>query len=723
MRDTKRKNSSFIFVIAIMAIFVSSLSFGAMKDIEHAQFEERVKTTNILMEKISQHVKTAARFNWDIAHSAKNILIRDEYENEIAIENELAILEEELGATFWLIDSDGQTYSTRGKGNEWISKDILITGEDAFLSTDIQLSTGEAKSYYLCPFDSYLQVGDTYFSHVVLVTQMNELDEFFDMGDIGSDGSVAFIIRPNGAQVYRHNNNNNAVLPNVYNVLTAFKQASFDKDATFEQFKQDIQDGVNNTIYMSLNGDNYYLAYYTLGIDDWVSLLIIPETSEELGTENLTKTITTNMVIIFVSMISLIVVLIGWFLIRSGQNQKEVNKQLQKAAEAEKAANLAKTNFLSSMSHDIRTPMNAIVGILTLAKRHKGDAQYLWDALNKIEIAANQLLTLINDILDISKIESGEVSLNEEAFSVHEFVNRITSIIMPNMEEKQHSFSVNMHDIAHDQLKGDKLRLSQVYLNLLSNAVKYTESGGKIETEIYEESKTSKDGKINLILKVKDNGMGISDEFKEKMYSSFSRATDTKTNKIQGSGLGLAICKRIVELMGGDISCDSKEGEGTTFTVRLSLVVLPDLAFVEKETMQIENVDLKGLHVLVVEDNNVNWHIAKGLLEEEGITTERAKNGQECLDLLAQVEENHFDAILMDVEMPVMNGIEATMQIRASKVDWIRKIPIFATTANAFAEDVKSCLDAGMNDHIPKPIDVDVLLKKLALIKIKQQKS
>ncbi len=423
-----------------------------------------------------------------------------------------------------------------------------------------------------------------------------------------------------------------------------------------------------------------------------------------------------NTIFIFASILFLTTVFCRETILTEEENSR---KALQLAYQRAEQANRAKTDFLSSMSHDIRTPLNAIVGTIALAKRRSEDIAYLRDSMYRIGTASNQLLTLVNDILDISKIESGELALNEEPFSIREFVDRTTSIIMPTIDEKNHTFSVNMHDISHDQLCIDRLRLSQICLNLLSNAVKYTEPGGDIKLEVYEENLLNSEEQVRLVLAVQDSGIGISKEYQEQMYASFSRSTDSRINQLQGSGLGLSISKQLVELMGGEILCDSEVGKGTTFTVKIVLTSLPNVRSREQAHTVSDTKALRGLHLLVVEDNTINWHIARELLEDEGITTERAENGQQCLDILDAAKINHFDAILMDVEMPVMNGKETTRHIRSSDISWIRNIPVIATTANAFAEDVRDCLDAGMNDHISKPIDVEVLRKKL--MKIRQK--
>ncbi len=722
----KRVNLVFT-LLTILSITAAALFFASsLHNIQEAQFEERVNSTNILVEKVSRQVQIVTDFNWKTLHSIRNFMQRRSYADEAALSERLQAIENLTGETVWAIDKNSQCYTDAGKGNIWQKKDLLITGDDEFFSSDFQFGIGnEMKMYYLSPLEQPIKIGNTELSHIVLVSDMSDLDSYYDLSNFGDD-SLAFIIRENGSQVYQNNNaGNKNALHGAYNLLTALKAATFHHGASYQTLQDDITNQRNNTLSITYNGREYYLSYYSLSFDDWVTLLLIPEGNVGSGTINLSNTITKNVALIFTIMMIVLAVIAGWLFARSRINQQIVNEQLVMAAEAEKAANQAKTGFLSSMSHDIRTPMNAIMGITHLAAKRVNDPSYMRHALEQIQIAAGQLLTLINDVLDISKIESGSVVLEKEPFSVHELVNRIEVLVTPDVKKKHHHFTLNVHDITNEYLKGDTLRLSQIFLNLISNAIKYTDAGGQINIEVYEESVLDRSGVSALHLIVQDNGMGMSKEFQEKMYISFAREKDTKINQVQGTGLGLAICKELVELMGGTIQCESTVGQGTTFAVRLELNIDPQEHHKEMIRTEEEHpaVSLKGMHLLVVEDNNINWKIARAILQDEGITCERAENGQKCLDLLTSAEEHHFDAVLMDVEMPVMNGKEATRRIRASETPWIRDLTIIATTANAFAEDIQECLDAGMNTHIAKPLDMDKLIKTLANVKEEQNRN
>ncbi len=729
-QNTTIKRMNLIFaLLTILSVTVATLFFvRSLHNIQEAQFKERVNSTNILVEKVSKQVQIVTDFNWKTLHSIRNFMQHRNYANEEELSERLQAIEDLTGERVWAIDKNSQCYTDAGKGNIWQKKDLLITGEDEFFSSDFQFGIGnEMKMYYLSPLDRTLKVGDTELSHIVLVSDMSALDSYYDLSNFGDD-SLAFIIRENGSQVYRNNNTNHKnVLHGAYNLLTALKEATYNHGSSYKTLREDIANQRNNTLSITYNGREYYLSYYSLNFDDWVTLLLIPEGNVGSGTINLSNTIAKNVAGIFSIMMIVLAVLAGWLFARSRINQKIVNEQLVMAAKAEKAANRAKTGFLSSMSHDIRTPMNAIVGITRLAGKRVNDPAYMSHALEQIRTAAGQLLTLINDVLDISKIESGSVILEEDSFSVHEFIERIKVLVTPDVEKKRHHFSLNVHDIAEEYLKGDTLRLSQVFLNLISNAIKYTDEGGELKIEVYEDQAENEENTAALTVIVQDNGMGMSEEFQQQMYTSFAREKDTKINQVQGTGLGLAICKELVDLMGGTIACESKVGKGTKFTVRLSLKV--DLQEPKKEELQEEQPKeeeqpaalAKGMHLLVVEDNNINWTIAKEILLDEGITCERAENGQKCLDMLASAEKNHFDAVLMDVEMPVMNGKEATRRIRASRIPWIKNITVIATTADAFAEDIQECLDAGMNTHIAKPLDMDKLLKILAKVREEKQ--
>ena len=519
------------------------------------------------------------------------------------------------------------------------------------------------------------------------------------------------------------------------------------------------------------------------------------------------------------------------------------NRQLKAAAAAADRANQAKTDFLSTMSHDIRTPMNAIIGLTAIAGKNVEDTATVKESLRKINLASNHLLTLINDILDISKVESGKLNLSPVTFSVVECAENLINISQPMVKEKNIDFNFRINRFDHEYLYADQLRINQIFINLLSNAIKYTEPGGRVCVDMREDPGET-DHSIRLTYIVADTGMGMTPEFMAKMYQPFSRQTDSRINTIQGTGLGLTITKQMIDLMHGTIDCQSEVGKGTTFTVTLDIPLadklvdemllppirvliadddevlletakdtlhsigaqadtagsgaeavrmvteqgdyrvvildwkMPDMdgieaarriraqvgsgvpillissydwsdleeaareagvnGFISKplfrstlfdklnELLGLEHErrdaeddasDIAGMRILVAEDNDINWEIISMLLQMQGVATERAENGQLAVDRMARAQRGEFNLIFMDIQMPIMNGIQATKAIRALPDPWASGIPIIAMTADAFSENVAECLAAGMNGHIAKPIDMKLVLKEIRKIK------
>lgn len=395
-----------------------------------------------------------------------------------------------------------------------------------------------------------------------------------------------------------------------------------------------------------------------------------------------------------------------------------LNARLRKTAKVAEDASRAKTQFLSSMSHDIRTPMNAVIGMATLAKGNIDDKEYVSSCLNKILLSGNLLLTLINDILDISKIESGKLVIREEEFSLSELLTSLEAIIRPQAEIKGITFTAERNNLTSDHLIGDELRLSQIYLNLLTNAVKYTKSNGKVSYRISEEYVDV--DVVRVVMKVEDNGIGMNEDYQKVMYDSFTRESDSRINKIHGSGLGLYIVKKLTDQMGGKIECCSKVNEGTTFTVSLNLKVTGKVEKNQKLSVnkEIETSDLSDIHILVAEDNDLNWEIINQILTDNGIVSDRAENGEVCVRMLENSPAHTYDMVFMDIQMPVMNGLEATKVIRKSKREDLRTLPLVAMTADAFAEDVQACKDAGMNAHLTKPLNFNKVLEMIRIIRL-----
>lgn len=387
------------------------------------------------------------------------------------------------------------------------------------------------------------------------------------------------------------------------------------------------------------------------------------------------------------------------------------------AAEEANKANEAKSEFLSRMSHDIRTPINAIVGLTDIARQSGDNMQKIQDCLKKIDMAGKNLQQLVNDVLDLTRIESGELKIYPQETDIKEMVNTMELTLQSMAAEKEITLQCRLHDVEHPHVLADVMRMEQIYMNLLSNAIKYTPAGGSVWFDM-SEKKAPDAGKVLLTAEVRDNGIGMDAEFMKVMYSEFARAVDTRVNKVRGSGLGLAIVKQIVDLMGGTIEAESKPGKGTTFLVTLELPYCEEEHGGDGQKTENQETDgkeehAKDLHLLLAEDNDLNYEIEAELLRMHGITCDRAENGQICVEKFNRASAGTYQAILMDMQMPVMNGIEATERIREFSRPDARTVPIIATTANAFKEDMERCLGAGMNDHMSKPLDIHKLIEMI----------
>lgn len=383
---------------------------------------------------------------------------------------------------------------------------------------------------------------------------------------------------------------------------------------------------------------------------------------------------------------------------------------IEQALAAAEQANRAKSDFLSNMSHDIRTPMNAVLGMTEIALDNIDNRAEVEGCLKKISISGKHLLDLINNVLDMSRIEAGRMSVNRELVSLSRLAEDIVATMQMQAEAKKQSLTVHMEQLACVAVYSDRLRLRQVLLNILGNAVKYTPKGGAIDFTIKESPSAKGDGYVHLAFVVQDNGIGMTDEYVRHIFESFSREDSLRVQKTEGSGLGMAITKYIVDAMGGKISIKSEPNVGTEFTVLL------DVERAEQEQAEAQETDAAqpqhALRVLLAEDNALNREIAVALLSKQGVTVETTENGQLCVEKFSAAPNGHYDAVLMDVRMPVMNGYEATKAIRAlTRVD--ATLPIIAMTADAFAEDVERCLAAGMNAHLSKPMDIHKLMALL----------
>ncbi len=488
------------------------------------------------------------------------------------------------------------------------------------------------------------------------------------------------------------------------------------------EIKDCVKNGENIMFYHDIQGKNslnfiWMMNEGTIALIGYVPVEVIQKEG---------KTVSYSIFVVVAIMISAFVICVVLhylnqrqqrMIMKERQEERErYNEKLLVALQEAQIANNAKTTFLSNMSHDIRTPMNAVLGFATLLEREAENPGKVREYTGKIMASGKYLLNLINDILDVSKIESGKIVLVEEAFSFKELITSAEDVIRPLANAKEQSFCVEITNIKHDYLLGDDTRIHQVLINLLSNAVKYTPEKGNIWLRVSGLDAQSEQFE-HIRIEVEDNGYGMTQEYLKTIFDAFTRAENSMTNKIQGTGLGMAITKSIVDLMGGSCEVFSEVDKGSLFRVEIALKI-PEAcgdAYAESELPESgEESSLEGLHFLAAEDNEINAEILLDLLSFEGASCELVENGKLALERFAASEENEFDAILMDVQMPVMNGYDAAREIRKLTREDAARIPIIAMTANAFVEDKKEALRAGMNIHLAKPLDMELLKKAVS---------
>ena len=401
------------------------------------------------------------------------------------------------------------------------------------------------------------------------------------------------------------------------------------------------------------------------------------------------------------------------FAIRLISDTKRREENLIVMANEASRANEAKTEFLARIAHDIRTPMNAVKGFVGIIRANLDRRDIVEKSVNQIDIASNYLLQIVDDVLDLSKIETGQMQLLPTAASLSAVFKDIEKLLPGFRPEKRQHFVCRLHDVTNDFLWLDALRLKQIYIHLLSNAVKYTPEGGTVTFDVSETVSPVPDA-VRVVSVIRDTGIGMSADYMKEMFNRFSRAVDTRVNKERGSGLGLAVVKELVDLFRGDIRTESELGKGTMITVTIDVPKTEQVTAADAVTDESGAApDCSGMRVLVAEDNDINFSVAEALLEMHGIKVDRAENGAVCVEKVRTAPPYTYDAVLMDIQMPVLNGLEAARMIRQSDCEQAKTLQIVALTANAFTDDIKKSIDAGMNHHLVKPFDINALIKIL----------
>ena len=470
---------------------------------------------------------------------------------------------------------------------------------------------------------------------------------------------------------------------------------------------------------------------------EWTLIFLVPAEYVATNTLKLVNFVTIFIVIFTVIVAVFVILGISFVMHRNQQEairvERENNAKLEtmntelrqaklaseEAFQVAQEANRSKSSFLANMSHDIRTPMNAIIGMTSLIRYDASDKDKVIEYADKIDTSSQHLLGIINDVLDMSKIEAGKTVFKYSDFSIVDFIQELDTIFHSQIYEKKQTFTITKENIQHEWVNGDRVHLMQIFSNLLSNAIKYTQEGGEIQF-LAEECGSNSSVYAKYRFLVSDNGMGMSADFQNTIFDAFTRAENSMTNKIQGTGLGMAITKNLVDSMGGTIDVESEPGQGSCFEIFMDLKIAEERSVSPASQAETDEQDgniLQGMRFLCAEDNEINAEILTELLKIEGAECTICENGEEILKAFEQSAPGDYDMILMDVQMPVMNGYEATRAIRRSSHELAKKIPIIAMTANAFSEDIQHSLAAGMNAHVSKPVEMKVLEKTIRNIK------
>ena len=725
----------FVIIVSLLTLFVMSQTY-----IQNLVYHERLSQMEEVTHQMFRNLEDVIDTHWDEVDVQCNYLYYTPLKTDTDLYRYLKKLPElsnyhEKQVELIAVDTAGYYYTEYGRMGLLRGMNYLesapervsyisnsLTKDDSWmvfleqLSTPITLQRGEK------------EITLRYFG---ISQSMTQLNDYFRCDAYENSNSV-YVLDNNGFKLF---NANDTELLKGHNVYTVLSRMSYLHGSSFAEAKERLARTGSCYSNAVLDGTEYFYALKQMENAQWTLAFLVPAEYVAVNTQKLVNIV--MVIIIVIAMVfSVITVFVGWSLLRQKQQQelraeKEANLRLEQynihltqvndelrqaqvvAAEALQSAeraSKAKTDFLSNMSHDIRTPMNAIIGITTLMKNELHQPEKLAEHLGKLETSGQLLLGIINNILDMSRIESGKTTLNVEKMNLPQQVSQLDSIIRQQAGQRRQTFTVNTH-LQHENVLADPNRLNQVLMNILSNAVKYTPKGGNIRLEVEELPRNEHFARYRFV--VQDDGIGMSEEFQKTLFEPFTREEKSGTNKVQGTGLGMAITKSIVDLMGGTIHVESTPGKGTRFEVVLEFPIDAEADTVQEAQVLPEEEEtaspLSGMKFLCAEDNAINAEILELLLESKGAHCKIYPNGQEIVDAFASVKPGEYDMILMDVQMPVMDGLEATRRIRNGENPLGRIIPILAMTANAFLEDMQKSKEAGMDVHLSKPVDIAAL--------------
>ena len=697
--------------------------------IDKILYDERLGQMSEVTKQLFSGLNDAVGNNWERAGIQKNTLqaaslgtINDLYD---FMEKQEVISEMQANdMSLIAVDSTGKYYKSDGPHGLMREIKYLESAPRQVNYVSNTMTSSESSMVYLYELDTPVTVQDDNQKDITIIyygtmQNMKRLNKYFNCSAYNNENSV-YVLDEDGMKLF---NSSTVELVHGYNIYSVLKQMKYYHNQDFNKTLKQLEETGSAYSSAVLDGVEYYYAIANLDYAEWTILFMVPASCVAVNTVRLTKTVMV-IVLSFAMIMAIVLVAVVSTMIHIQQKkvldlERENNHKLAEALDMAREANRSKSTFLANMSHDIRTPMNAIIGITALIEHDVDNAAKVKEYAKKIEVSSQHLLGLINDVLDMSKIESGKTTLNFVDFSISEMLRRIEILFRPQTDAKNQTLLITKEHIHHEWLNGDSVRLMQVFNNLMSNAIKYTQEGGKIQF-FAEECQTNSSVYAKFRFIVKDNGIGMSEEFQDKIFDSFTREENSVINKIQGTGLGMAISKNLIQAMGGTIEVKSEKGKGSCFEVIVDFKIAENKEVYQPEQIEDEKQDetiLNGMCFLCAEDNELNAEILKELLDIEGAKCQICENGEKVVEAFEKSQPGEYDMILMDIQMPVMNGYEATKAIRNSKHPMAKTIPIIAMTANAFSEDIQKSFSAGMNAHVSKPVEMKVLGKAIQNIK------
>ena len=724
-----------IFILSLITLLVLGgfyLRSFFMKQAEQERSSQLEEMSSQLRVNLHYNLET----HWNLVASIKDYVNVQSFSSkeqaQQGIKEAEGIFHTELyGCRIMLLDAMGRGYTTDGEVGIW--DDLKYLADGAVKHTFVT-DTSNVKGTYLAFSHKLQSRSDSKrglrFTHMVLLKEISTIRKYYTTESYGGHAAT-YIINRNGTLAYYDADNEDIL--GVRNVFKALREGTYSGSKDFATMRQQLNNYGIATASVLLKDNEYYYCLAKMAEYDMTIMLLVPAEYVAVSTMTMLQSALRIQVVFTVLLLGLVLLaLIS--IVRAERSskmikiEKETNQKLNKlrvaaedALKVAESASKAKSTFLSNMSHDIRTPMNAIIGFATLALDDIRDGKKVEDYLSKILSSSKHLLGLINDILDMSRIESGKVVLEEQETDLVTTLQELQSIMEGQAKERKLKLHVDYSNLRDRHVYCDKTRLNQVMFNLLANAVKFTSEGGSIWLTMSQLEPTYEvEDRAIYEIRVKDTGIGIGKEFIKHIFEPFERERTSTVSKIQGTGLGMAITKNIVDMMGGTIEVESQKGVGTEFIIRLELRLQAEAGAANEEGAKQHShaegvAEFAGKRLLLAEDNELNREIACMLLSKYGFVIDTAENGQEAVDLVAASAPDHYDLVLMDIQMPVMDGHEATRRIRNLEDKELAKVPVVAMTANAFDEDRKAAKECGMNGFISKPINMQEVVQALRM--------